>query len=39
MLALGVTSLFSVILSAHALWKLPWRRQRVLPPEKYSAAM
>nr|QEO74691.1 hypothetical protein [uncultured bacterium] len=24
--ALGVTALFSVILSAHGLWKLPWRR-------------
>lgn len=28
LLALGVTTLFSVILSAHGLWRLPWRRQR-----------
>lgn len=26
--ALGVTALFSVILSARALWSLPWRRPR-----------
>ena len=28
LLAIGVTSLFSVILSAHGLWSLPWRRRR-----------
>ena len=38
MLALSVTSMFSALLSAHALWRLPWRRQRVPPPEKYSTA-
>jgi len=38
LLALGVTAMFSVLLSAHALWRLPWRRQRVLPPEKHSTA-
>jgi len=38
LLALGVTAMFSAILSAHALWRLPWRRQRVLPPEKHSTA-
>jgi hypothetical protein len=27
-IALGVTALFSVILSARALWGLPWRRAR-----------
>jgi hypothetical protein len=27
-LALGVTSIFSVILSARGLWSLPWRRRR-----------
>ena len=27
-LALGITSTFSVILSASALWSLPWRRSR-----------
>jgi hypothetical protein len=27
-LALGITSTFSVILSARALWSLPWRRSR-----------
>ena len=27
-IALGVTALFSVILSAHGLWSLPWRRRR-----------
>lgn len=26
--AIGVTGLFSVILSAHGLWSLPWRRPR-----------
>ena len=26
--AIGVTGLFSVILSAHGLWNLPWRRSR-----------
>jgi hypothetical protein len=26
--ALGVTAFFSVILSAHGLWSLPWRRPR-----------
>ena len=36
LLALGVTSMFSALLSAHALWRLPWRRQRVLPPEKLA---
>jgi hypothetical protein len=28
LLAMGVTALFSVILSARALWSLPWRRAR-----------
>ena len=28
LLAIGVTSLFSVILSLHGLWSLPWRRRR-----------
>jgi hypothetical protein len=27
-LALGITSTFSIILSASALWSLPWRRRR-----------
>ncbi len=27
-IALGVTALFSVILSARGLWSLPWRRRR-----------
>jgi hypothetical protein len=27
MMALGVTSMFSLALSARALWSLPWRRQ------------
>ena len=38
LLALSVTSMFSALLSAHVLWRLPWRRQRVPPPEKYSTA-
>jgi hypothetical protein len=33
LLAFGVATMFSAIPSAHALWRLPWRRQRVLPPE------
>jgi len=28
LLALGVTAMFSAVLSARALWSLPWRRQR-----------
>jgi len=28
LIALGVTGLFSAILSAHGLWSLPWRRRR-----------
>lgn len=28
LIALGVTALFSVILSARGLWRLPWRRRR-----------
>jgi hypothetical protein len=28
LIAIGVTGLFSVILSAHGLWSLPWRRPR-----------
>jgi len=28
LIAIGVTGLFSVILSAHGLWRLPWRRPR-----------
>lgn len=28
MLMLGVTALYSAVLSAQALWNLPWRRQR-----------
>lgn len=27
-IAIGVTGLFSVILSVHGLWSLPWRRSR-----------
>jgi hypothetical protein len=27
-IAIGVTGLFSVILSAHGLWSLPWRQRR-----------
>jgi len=27
LIAIGVTGLFSVILSAHLLWNLPWRRK------------
>ena len=38
LLALGVTAMFCALLSARALWRLPWRRQRVLPPEKHSTA-
>ena|SRR5579863_51996 len=32
LLALGVTAMLSVVLSARALWSLPWRRQRERPP-------
>jgi hypothetical protein len=28
LIAIGVTGLFSVILSARGLWSLPWRRPR-----------
>jgi hypothetical protein len=28
LIALGVTTLFSFILSVHGLWRLPWRRAR-----------
>jgi hypothetical protein len=28
LIALGVTGLFSAVLSAHGLWRLPWRRTR-----------
>ena len=28
LIALGVLGLFSIILSAHGLWRLPWRRAR-----------
>src|SRR5215213_10739849 len=28
LIAIGVTGVFSVILSAHGLWSLPWRRPR-----------
>jgi hypothetical protein len=28
LIAIGVTGLFSVILSVHGLWSLPWRRSR-----------
>src|SRR5437899_2521126 len=28
LLALGITATFSIILSARALWSLPWRRRR-----------
>ena len=28
LIAIGVTGLFSVILSMHGLWSLPWRRRR-----------
>jgi hypothetical protein len=38
MLALNVTAMFSALLSAHALWKLPWRRQRALQADKHSTA-
>jgi hypothetical protein len=30
LIAIGVTGLFSVILSAHGLWRLPWRRTPVV---------
>ncbi|HKF21227.1 MAG TPA: hypothetical protein VKE93_06635 [Candidatus Angelobacter sp.] len=36
-IALGVTALFSVILSARGLWSLPWGRPGTLPGEKRSA--
>jgi hypothetical protein len=29
LLAIGVTTIFSVILSARGLWSLPWRRTRL----------
>jgi hypothetical protein len=29
LIAIGVTGLFSVILSVHGLWSLPWRRSRI----------
>ena len=32
LLALGVTATFTFILSASALWSLPWRRSRRAPP-------
>jgi hypothetical protein len=38
LLALGVTAMLSVILSARALWSLPWRHQRVQPPENHLTA-
>ncbi|HEX3878705.1 MAG TPA: hypothetical protein VHW24_17075 [Bryobacteraceae bacterium] len=38
LLALGVTAMLSVVLSARALWSLPWRRQRVLPSENHLTA-
>ena len=38
LLALGVTAMFSAVLSAYALWRLPWRRQRVPPPENHLTA-
>jgi hypothetical protein len=38
LLALGVTAMFSAVLSARALWSLPWRRRRVLPPENHLTA-
>lgn len=28
LIAIGVTSLFSIILCVHGLWRLPWRRSR-----------
>jgi len=28
LIAIGVTSLFSVVLAVHGLWSLPWRRRR-----------
>ena len=28
LIAIGVTTLFSFILAAHGLWRLPWRRRR-----------
>jgi hypothetical protein len=28
LIALGVTALFSVLLSVHGLWRLPWRQRR-----------
>jgi hypothetical protein len=33
LLALGVTAMFSVVLSARALWSLPWRRATLAPSE------
>jgi hypothetical protein len=38
LLALGVTAMLSVVLSACALWSLPWRRQRLPPPENHLTA-
>jgi hypothetical protein len=38
LLALGVTAMLSVVLSARALWSLPWRGQRVQPPENRLTA-
>jgi hypothetical protein len=36
--AIGVTGLFSVILSARALWSLPWRRPRSAPSSRVPSA-
>jgi len=38
LLALSVTAMLSVVLSARALWSLPWRRERVTPPENHLTA-
>jgi hypothetical protein len=38
LLALGVTAMFSVVLSALALWSMPWRRRRVQPPDNHMTA-
>jgi hypothetical protein len=38
LIAIGVTGLFSVILSAQGLWSLPWRRPRSAPSSRVPSA-
>ena len=38
LIAIGVTGLFSVILSARGLWSLPWRRPRSAPSSRVPSA-